>query len=167
MSITATQWRSKKWPLWAGDLYIEGLSSAGHFIYVLLYRIFPFGRHFQKDCYHSISQFFGIVDLKLLGRRVPYSNHSVRPSVCLSVKKTNIGHKFFTLRDKSLRFGMCHPYNQTFPTEPLILNLWPWSWPLTYYWKNFNIGHNFLIVRERAFIFGMCVPYDKTFPTQP
>ena len=48
-----------------GDLYIEGPSSVGHFIYVLSYRMFPFGRHFQKDCHYSMSQFFGIVDLKL------------------------------------------------------------------------------------------------------
>ena len=65
LSITATQWRRNKWPLWAGDLYIEGPSSAGRFIYVLSYRMFPFGRHFQKDCHYSMSQFFGIVDLKL------------------------------------------------------------------------------------------------------
>ena len=42
LSITATQWRSKKWSLKAGDLYIEGPSSAGHFIYILSYKIFPF-----------------------------------------------------------------------------------------------------------------------------
>ena len=42
LSITTTQWRSKKWPLQAGDLYIEGPSSAGHFIYFLSYKLFPF-----------------------------------------------------------------------------------------------------------------------------
>ena len=59
LSITAIQWRSKKWSLQAGDLYIEGPSSAGHFIYFL-------SRHFPKDCYHNISQLFEIVDFKYL-----------------------------------------------------------------------------------------------------
>ena len=48
-----------RWPLYKGP------SSAGHFIYVLSYRMFLFGRYFQKDCYHSISQFFGIIDSEL------------------------------------------------------------------------------------------------------
>ena len=42
---------------------------------------------------------------------------SVRPSVCPS-KNFNIGHNFFTLRDKSFIFGMCDPYDKTFPTVP-------------------------------------------------
>ena len=62
---------------------------------------------------------------------------------------------------------MCDPYDKTFPTVPWILSMWPWAWPLTYFWKNFNIGHNFFIIRDRAFILGMCVPYDKTFPSEP
>ena len=66
LSITATQWRSKKWPLWTGDLYIEGPSSAGDLIYFLSHKMFPFGRHFQKDRYHNISKLVGIVDFKLL-----------------------------------------------------------------------------------------------------
>ena len=66
LSITATQWRRNKWPLWAGDLYIEGPSSAGRFIYVLSYRMFPFGRHFQKDCHYSMSQFFGYCWFKII-----------------------------------------------------------------------------------------------------
>ena len=106
-------------------------------------------------------------------RRVPYSNHSVRPSVCPSIllsvrqKTCNIGHNFFTLRERSFIFGICDPYDKNFPTVPWILNMWPWAWPLTYFWKNFNIGHNFFIIRDRAFILGMCVPYDKTFPSEP
>ena len=77
-----------------------------------------------------------IIQYFLLGprltRRVPYSNHSVllsvrlsvRPSVCPS-KNFNIGHNFFTVRDKSFIFGMCDPYDKTFPKVPKILNLWP------------------------------------------
>ena len=42
---------------------------------------------------------------------------SVILSVCPS-KNFNIGHNFFTLRDKSLIFGMCDPYDKTFPTVP-------------------------------------------------
>ena len=62
---------------------------------------------------------------------------------------------------------MCDPYDKTFPTIPWILNVWPWAWPLTYFWKNLNIGQNFFIIRDRAFILGMCVPYDETFPPEP
>ena len=45
---------------------------------------------------------------------------SVRPSFCPSVrqKNFNIGHNFFTLGDKSFIFGMCDPYDKTFPTVP-------------------------------------------------
>ena len=61
---------------------------------------------------------------------------------------------------------MCDPYDKAFPTVPWILTVWPWAWPLTYFWKNFNIGHNFFIIRDRAFILGMCpatrrVPYSN------
>ena len=83
-----------------------------------------------------------------LTRRVPYSNHSVCPSVCLSVcpsKNFYICHNFFTLRDKSFIFGMCDPYDKTFPTVPYILNLWPWLWPLTYFWKTLTLAITFLL----------------------
>ena len=56
-----------------------------------------------------------------LTRRVPYSNHSVLLSVLLSVcpsKNFNIGHNFFTFKDKSFIFGMCDSYDKTFPTVP-------------------------------------------------
>ena len=46
---------------------------------------------------------------------------SVLLSVCLSVcpsKNFNIGHNFFTLRDRSFIFGMCDPYDKAFPTVP-------------------------------------------------
>ena len=46
---------------------------------------------------------------------------SVRPSVRLSVcpsKNLNIGHNFFTFRDKPFIFGMCDPYDKTFRTVP-------------------------------------------------
>ena len=66
LSITAIQWRIEKWPLVTGDLYIEGPSSACHFIYFLSHKTFPFGTHFQKDCNRNISQLFRIVDLRSL-----------------------------------------------------------------------------------------------------
>ena len=39
-------------------------------------------------------------------------------------KNFNIGHNFFILRDTSRAFifGMCVPYDKTFPAVPLILN---------------------------------------------
>ena len=48
LSIMATQWRSKKLPLYAGDLYIEGPSSAGYFIYFLSYELFSVWMAFSK-----------------------------------------------------------------------------------------------------------------------
>ena len=35
----------------------------------------------------------------------------------LLLKKINIGHNFFIVRDRALIFGMCIPYDKTFPTE--------------------------------------------------
>ena len=82
-------------------------------------------------------------------------------------KNFNIGQNFFIVRDRALLFGMCVLYYKTFSTEPYILKLWPWQWPLTYFWKNFNFGHSFFILRDKAFIFGMCVPCDKAFSMVP
>ena len=48
LSITATQWRSKKWPLKPGDLYIEGPSLAGQFISFLSYELFSVWMAFSK-----------------------------------------------------------------------------------------------------------------------
>ena len=36
----------------------------------------------------------------------------------LLLKNFNIGHNLFTLRDRSFIFGMCDPYDKTFPTVP-------------------------------------------------
>ena len=36
----------------------------------------------------------------------------------LLLKNFNIGHNFFIVRDGAFIFGMCVPYDQTFPTEP-------------------------------------------------
>ena len=47
------------------------------------------------------------------------------------LKNFNICHNFFSLWDEAFIFGMCDPYDKTFPTVPQILNLWT----LTYFWK--------------------------------
>ena len=36
----------------------------------------------------------------------------------LLLKNFNIGHNFFNLRDKAFIFGMCVPYDKTFPAVP-------------------------------------------------
>ena len=36
----------------------------------------------------------------------------------LLLKNFNIGHNFFIERDRAFIFGMCIPYDKTFPTEP-------------------------------------------------
>ena len=36
----------------------------------------------------------------------------------LLLKNFNIGHNFFIERDRAFIFGMCIPYDTTFPTEP-------------------------------------------------
>ena len=36
----------------------------------------------------------------------------------LLLKNFNIGHNFFIVRDRAFIFGMCIPYDKTFPTEP-------------------------------------------------
>ena len=33
-------------------------------------------------------------------------------------KNFNIDQKFFILKDRAFIFGMCVPYDKTFPTEP-------------------------------------------------
>ena len=50
LSITAVQWRSKKWPLLTGDLYIEGPSSVCTctFIYFRSYKTFSVWKAFSK-----------------------------------------------------------------------------------------------------------------------
>jgi hypothetical protein len=32
-------------------------------------------------------------------------------------------------------------YEETFLLVPRLLTLWPWSWTLTSFWKNFNLGY--------------------------
>ena len=74
----------------------------------------------QSSC-HCKEELENVLLGPRLTRRVPYSNHSVSLSVCHSVcpsKNFNIGHNFFTLRDKSFIFGMCDPYDKMFPTVP-------------------------------------------------
>ena len=36
----------------------------------------------------------------------------------LLLKNFNICHIFFIVRDRAFIFGMCIPYDKTFPTEP-------------------------------------------------
>ena len=36
----------------------------------------------------------------------------------LLLKNFNIDHNFFILKDRALIFGMCDPYDKTFPTVP-------------------------------------------------
>ena len=66
---------------------------------------------------------------------------SVSPSVCLSVCLSHFwfAYNFFTFRDRAFIFGMCVPYDKTFPIVPWILITWPCPWPLTYIWKTLTL----------------------------
>ena len=81
----------------------------------------------------------------------------------LLLKKLNLGHNFWTKRDRAFIFHMCISCDKTFLPIPKFLTLWPWPWLLTYFWKKLNLGNNFWTKRDRTFIFHMCISCDKTF----
>ena len=88
------------------------------------------------------------------------------PDGTINFKLVTFTITFFIVRDRVFIFSMCVPYDKTFPTEPSILNVWPWPWPLTYFSKTSKLAIFFFITRDRAFVFGMCVLYDNTFSTE-
>ena len=81
----------------------------------------------------------------------------------LLLKKVNLGHDFWTKRDKAFILHMCITCGKTFLLVLKILNLWPWPWFLTFFWKKLNLGHNFWTKRNMAFILNMCITCGKTF----
>ena len=85
----------------------------------------------------------------------------------LLLKKLNLGHNFWTKRDRAFIFHMCISCDKTFLSIPKFLTSWPWPWLLTYFWKKLNLGNNFWIKRDRAFIFHLCISCDKTFLSIP
>ena len=83
---------------------------------------------------------------------------------CLSVATNfNLGHNFWTTRDRHFIFGMHTQLMKPFQMAPRSMKLWPSSWPLTYIYKNFNLSHNFWTIWGRASIFHMCIPCEKAF----
>ena len=61
----------------------------------------------------------------------------------LILKKLNLGYNFWTERDKAFILQVCIPCGMTFLSMPKILTLWPWSWLLTYFWKNLTFAITF------------------------
>ena len=58
---------------------------------------------------------------------------SATVSVCDSVaEKNNLGHNFWTVRDRGFIFGMHTQQMKLFQTTPRSMTLWPWQWPLYY-----------------------------------
>ena len=52
--------------------------------------------------------------------------------VCMSVcgkKNINLGHSFWTIRDRGFRFSMHTQLIKSFQMVPRSLTLWPWPWP--------------------------------------
>ena len=58
-------------------------------------------------------------------------------------KKLNLGHNFWTKRDRAFIFHMWISYGKTFLSIPKFLTLWPWPWLLTYFWKNLTLAITF------------------------
>ena len=61
----------------------------------------------------------------------------------LLLKKLNLGHYFWTIRDRAFIFHMCISCDKTFLSIPKFLTLWPWPWLLTYFWKNLTSAITF------------------------
>ena len=66
---------------------------------------------------------------------------SVRPSVRPSVQsKLNLNHNFLTKGDRALTLHKCIPCDKSFLSIPNFFSSWPWSWLLTYFWKNLTLA---------------------------
>ena len=81
----------------------------------------------------------------------------------LLLKKINLGHNFWTKRDRAFIFHMGICCDKTFLLEPTIFTSWPWPWLLTYFWKKLDLDHNFWTKSVRPLILHISIPCDKTF----
>ena len=61
----------------------------------------------------------------------------------LLLRKLNLGHNFWTKRDRAFIFHMCICCDKTFLPIPKFLTSWPWPWLLTYFWKNLTLAITF------------------------
>ena len=61
----------------------------------------------------------------------------------LLLKKLNLGHNFWTKRDRAFIFHMCISCGKTFLSIPKFSTSWPWPWLLTYFWKNLTLAITF------------------------
>ena len=59
------------------------------------------------------------------------------------LKKLNLGHNFWTKRDRAFIFHMCISCDKTFLPIPKFLTPWPRPWLLTYFWKNLTLAITF------------------------
>ena len=81
----------------------------------------------------------------------------------LLLKKLNLGHYFWSTRDRAFIFDMCISCGKKFLLEPKFFTSWPWPWFLTYFWKKLNLDNNFWTKSHRALILHPSIPCDKTF----
>ena len=75
-------------------------------------------------------------------------------SVCLSVANIilNLGHTFWTIRDRDFIFGKHTELMKPFRMTPRPTTLWPWPWRLTYISKKYDLYHNFWTIWGGTFI---------------
>ena len=82
---------------------------------------------------------------------------SVRPSVCLSVRLSHFwfAYNFFTFRSRTFIFGMCVPYDNTFPDGTIDFEHVTLTVTFDLHWENFvchtfGLPYNFFTFRGRA-----------------
>ena len=61
----------------------------------------------------------------------------------LLLKTHNLGHNFWTKRDRAFIFHMCISCGKTFLSIPKFLTKWPWPSLLTYFWKRSMLAITF------------------------
>ena len=66
----------------------------------------------------------------------------------LHLENFNFVHNFLTIRHRAFIFGMCVPYDKTFPMVPLNFDHVTLTVTFDLHLKNINSAHNFLTVRQ-------------------
>ena len=81
----------------------------------------------------------------------------------LLLKKLNLGHNFWTKRDRAFICHMCICCSKTFLLEPNFFYLVTLTLTFDLLLKKLNLDHNFWIKSDRALILHISIPSDKTF----
>ena len=82
----------------------------------------------------------------------------------LLLKKINLGHNFWTKRDRAFIFHVCISCDKTFMSIQKFLTSWPWPWLLTYFWKKLTLAITFEPkVIGLSYFTWLYISYGKTF----